>query len=62
MKVTTYYCDLCKKEVGHNESKLYCLGMEIPIAWNSKIKHYHICSDCVKKVEKLLDNIERGAE
>ena len=36
--------------------------MEIPYAWSNKIKHYYICSDCVKKIEKFVDNIEQGVE
>jgi hypothetical protein len=62
MKVEIYYCDICKKEVGHNDSKLYSLVMEIPFGWTSKMKYYSICSDCIKKVEKLIDSIEQGAE
>lgn len=62
MRVETYYCDVCKKDVGNNENKLYCLSMEVPFAWSSKRKRYYICSDCIKKVEKLLDNMEQGVE
>ena len=62
MKVETYYCDICKKEVGHNESKLYNLVMEVPTAWSYKAKHYQACSNCIKEVEKLINSIEQSAE
>ena len=60
MKVETYYCDICKKEIGQNENHLYDMRLDVPFAWTSKTKYYSLCKDCIKKVEKLLDQIEQG--
>ena len=62
MKVEIYYCDICKKEVGHNEDKLYNLVMEVPTAWSYRSEHYQACPDCINKIEKLIDSIKKDAK
>ena len=61
MKVETYYCDICKKEVGHSKKQLLELAFEDPSYWSfGRVKRYEVCGECIKKIEKLLDDIEQG--
>lgn len=60
MKVETYYCDLCKKEVGKNSNSLNALAFETPLFYGHRNRHYEVCGECIKKIEKLLDDIQQG--
>ena len=64
MKVETYYCDWCKKDVGNNGNNLNYIEYQKPYfcRWGHMNRTAYVCDDCIEKIEKLKDNIEQGME